>query len=162
MYLELAFEKPLSISIGNKPDKVSFAFRAAELFISKRSGKPLEDGYITSSKLPKQFPDEASYNLVVVTGSTVQFASNTAFLTQIGITICLAMSLKAMWNLMHTMQLVAYIGMLVNWPANSSMMFKSIHNAITLENLINPIFEAIIDDFEWIEQSKDGRGSILS
>ena len=67
-----------------------------------------------------------------------------------------------MWNLMHTMQLVAYIGMLVNWPANSSMMFKSIHNAITLENLINPIFEAIIDDFEWIEQSKDGRGSILS
>ena len=63
---------------------------------------------------------------------------------------------------MHTMQLVAYLGMLVSWPANSSMMFESMHNAITLDNVVNPIFEAVIDDFEWIEQYNEGSGSMLS
>ena len=81
MYLELVFEKPLSVSIGDRPDKLFIEFRASELFISAQSGKSLKDGYNTSSRLPKQFPDEGSYNFMVITGNTVQIASNTSFLS---------------------------------------------------------------------------------
>ena len=72
------------------------------------------------------------------------------------------MSLNIMWNLMHTMQVISYLGLLVNWPANTSMMLQSMHNAITLDNLINPIYDAAIDDFEWIEQSNDDSESKAS
>jgi len=72
--------------------------------------------------IPKQFPSLASYELAVVAGSSVQVAANTAFLSQFGVTICLAVSLKAMWNLMHVMQVVAYLRFAVSWPANSQMM----------------------------------------
>jgi len=52
-----------------------------------------------------------------------------------------------MWNLMHTMQLVAYLRLVAQWPANSQMMLQSMHNAITLENLINTYYDSILDDF---------------
>ena len=77
-------------------------------------------------------------------GSTVQVAANTAFLSQFGGTICLAVSLKAMWNLMHVMQLMAYLRLVVDWPANANMMLNSMHNAITLENIINSFYDSII------------------
>ena len=67
-------------------------------------------------------------------------AASTAFLSQIGVTICLAISLKAMWNLMHVMQVMAYLRLLTNHPANSEMMLKSMHNAITLEHLIDEFY----------------------
>ena len=42
-----------------------------------------------------------------------------------------------MWNLMHVMQVITYYRIMVEWPANANMMLLSMHNAITLENLIN-------------------------
>ena len=75
-------------------------------------------------------------------------ASNTAFLSQFGVTICLAVSFKAMWNLMHVMQVIAYLRLAVNWPANTSMMQNSIHNALTLENLIKYFTDKFKDEFD--------------
>ena len=46
-----------------------------------------------------------------------------------------------MWNLMHVMQVMAYLRLLVDWPANSAMMLQSMHNAITLENIINDVYK---------------------
>ena len=76
----------------------------------------------------------------MVAGSTVRVAANTAFLSQFGVTICLAVSLKAMWNLMHVMQVIAYLRYVVVWPAHTNTMLESMHNAITLENVFNGFF----------------------
>ena len=38
---------------------------------------------------------------------------------------------------MHVMQVITYYRIMVEWPANANMMLLSMHNAITLENLIN-------------------------
>ena len=103
LYLKFKFDNPLSISIGKKPDTLRLAFVEPDLFISKETGKTLAPGTVISNTIPKQFPNEASYSLAVMAGSTVQAAANTAFLSQFGVTICLAVSLKAMWNLMHVM-----------------------------------------------------------
>ena len=48
-----------------------------------------------------------------------------------------------MWNLMHVMQVMAYLRLLVDWPANANMMLLSMHNAITLENIINDLYDSI-------------------
>ena len=53
-----------------------------------------------------------------------------------------------MWNLMHVMQVIAYLRLAVNWPANTSMMQQSIHNALTLENLIKYFTDKFKDEFD--------------
>ena len=138
--LKLAFEFPLSISVGVLPDIVEISFMEPGLFVSAETGKAMRiDSRPALSAIPKQFPSEDLFELVAAAGSTVQFAANTAFLSQFGVTIFLAVSLKAMWNLMHVMQVMAYLRLVVAWPANSHMMLKSMHNAITLENIFNEI-----------------------
>ena len=69
-------------------------------------------------------------------------------MSQFGVTICLAVSLKAMWNLMHVMQVLAFLRLLVEMPANSNMMLLSMHNAITLENIMSQLYDKILPDFE--------------
>ena len=117
--LKFKFENPLSLSIGDKPDILTIEFVEPELFTSKETGKTLPPKSVITYAIPKQFPSEASYKIAVLAGSTVQAAANTAFLSQFGVTICLAVSLKAMWNLMHVMQVMAYLRLIVSWPANS-------------------------------------------
>ena len=96
-----------------------------------------------------------------MTGSTVAVAANLSFMSQFGVTICLAVSLKAMWNLMHVMQVMAFLRLLVDMPANSNMMLQSMHNAITLEEVMNSVYESVVPEFsdpeeeEYREELKD-------
>jgi len=91
------------VSIGSKADLLRIRFAEPSVFVSQQTGLSIEEGLILVKQIPKQFPSVSSYQLAVFAGSTVQVAANTAFLSQFGVTICLAVSLKAMWNLMHVM-----------------------------------------------------------
>jgi len=142
------FENPLSVSIGSKADLLRISFADSSVFVSRQTGLSLDQGLVLVKQIPKQFPSISSYEIAVVAGSTVQAAANTAFLSQFGVTICLAVSLKAMWNLMHVMQVMAYLRLLVDWPANSQMMLQSMHNAITLENIINDFYTSFQTQFD--------------
>ena len=51
-------------------------------------------------------------------GTTVEVITETSFASQIVVTILIGISLKAMWNLMNVMQILAYLRFLSNWPAN--------------------------------------------
>ena len=74
----------------------------------------------------------------------MQIAANTAFMSQFGTTICLAVSLKAMWNLMHVMQVIAYLRLLVQWTANVDAMLKAVDNAITLDNVVDYFYSLVL------------------
>ena len=161
IFLKFKFENPLSISIGDKPDILVIEFVEPQLFVSKETGKSMAPETVITQPIPKQFPSETSYEIAVIAGSTVQVAANTAFLSQFGVTICLAVSLKAMWNLMHVMQVMAYLRLVVDWPANSNMMLLSMHNAITLENIINGLYDSIIGSLsEEVIGSSDNGSSV--
>lgn len=41
--------------------------------------------------------------------------------------------------------MLAYLRLIVSWPANTQMMLQSAHNAVTLENLINPVYDSIME-----------------
>ena len=49
------------------------------------------------------------------------------------IALAMAASLKAMWNLNHVMQVVAYLRIISNNPANLALIFDSVYNAVTLK-----------------------------
>ena len=46
----------------------------------------------------------------------------------------MAVSLKAMWNLMNVMQVFAYLKFASNTPANLQLILKAIHDAVNLLN----------------------------
>ena len=69
--LKMIFDNPLSVSIGELPDRIIITFVEPELFISKETGKSLAPDKVLNHAIPKQFPSEASYSLAVMAGSTV-------------------------------------------------------------------------------------------
>ena len=111
----------------------------------------MEPDIVVQNFIPKQFPNEDAYASAVATGTSVQVVADTAFIGQFLLTIFLSVSLKSMWNLMHVMQIITYFHMVVDWPANASIMFQSLENSITLENFINDFY----DFSELIEFGKD-------
>lgn len=60
--------------------------------------------------------------------------------------MCFSLSLKAMWNLMHVMQVIVFTSHIVEWPANTLLLLESMHEAITLEELLGSIEDAIFSD----------------
>ena len=51
------------------------------------------------------------------------------------IALAMAASLKAMWNLNHVMQVVGYLRIISNNPANLALIFDSVYDAVTLKPL---------------------------
>lgn len=134
LFLQIEFEEPLRISIDSL-DTLIITFVEPEVFISKRTGKAVTDKNI-SKQVPKQFVSAKQLQLMETAADSVTYASQTVFGFQFIATIVLAASLKAMWNLMHFMQLVAYLRMLVSWPANVQMMLSAVKEAITLDETL--------------------------
>ena len=56
---------------------------------------------------------------------------------------------------MHTMQLMAYLRLMTNWPANSALMLESMYNAITLDDLVNSVYDSVLDPFKSLVDSDD-------
>ena len=69
-----------------------------------------------------------------------------AFLSNIGLTICFTVSLKAMWNLMHVMQIIVFTLYVVNWPANGEILIKAMQEAITLDDFLGTFYEQVLPD----------------
>ena len=57
--------------MGSKQDSLVVMFVEPELFISQETGIPLAPGVFISKTIPKQFPDEDSYAMAIIAGSTV-------------------------------------------------------------------------------------------
>ena len=71
----------------------------------------------------------------------------------------MALSLKAMWNLMHVMQVLAYLEMLIQWPLNAQFVLDSVYEAITLDNIM-PDYESILfgsDEDEVSEETEEAK-----
>ena len=60
--MRVDFENPLSVSIGDSVDFLHVNFIKPELFVSKDSGKALNQTEV-SKGIPKQFPSEAELSI---------------------------------------------------------------------------------------------------
>ena len=86
--------------------------------------------------------------MILGTSSAVEAATQTVGISQIVISVTMAASLKAVWNLMNVMQIVTYLKNVPNNPANVELVLKAVHNAITLEQLRDMAYEWQMDSFE--------------
>lgn len=83
--------------------------------------------------IPKQFPDKESYEVQEQMGESVFVATNISILMQVALTIVVAMTLKLLWLLLHTMQIIAFMRMTKIWPANVLKIMKFTNSAITYD-----------------------------
>ena len=147
MRLKFEFIDPLSISTGKTPDKFRATIVEPNLFISKQSGKTVKKDTEIEVEIPRQFPTEGERKIIEATGVTVEAAASTAGLSQLFISIVMAVSLKAMWNLMNVMQVFAYLRHMGIYPANLAVILESVHNAVSLEPLKDKAFEWTKDTY---------------
>ena len=135
--LKIKFEHPLSVSTGTEPDKMTIKFIEPDLFVAKATGERLDLGEQEEIEmvLPRQFPDESVFEKIGQTGLSVQVVSQAAMGFNIVLTIFLSASLKAMWNMVHVIQLIIFLPVLLEWPPNSQLFVNSLNEAVELETI---------------------------
>ena len=59
--------------------------------------------------------------------------SQVAMGANIGLTIFLSVSLKAMWNMVHVLQIIIFLPEILDYPPNTMLFINSLNEAIELE-----------------------------
>ena len=80
-------------------------------------------------------------DLLSFTESTIETTTQTLLTWQILVTIILSVSLKAMWNLLHVMQILTFSKNFTEWPALATESLTYINDAIYLEEISGKVLE---------------------
>ena len=59
-------------------------------------------------------------------------------------TLFLSVSLKAMWNMVHVLQVIIFLPELLDYPPNAKLFIDSVNEAIELEEITNQFMETVI------------------
>ena len=105
--------------------------------------------------LPRQFNDKSWFTTLDSTSNSLQVVTNLAFLSNIGLTVCFSLSLKAMWNLMHVMQVIVFTLYVVKWPANAELLIEAMREAITLEDLLDSLYAYVLPSYLFEKDQED-------
>ena len=107
------------------------------MFVSADSGDALDmgDQEAVEENIPRQFPDENLFKNLGSTAAAVQVASQAAMGFNIVLTLVLSASLKAMWNMVHVIQLIIFLPNVLEWPPNAQLFIDSLSEAVEMETL---------------------------
>ena len=83
--------------------------------------------------LPRQFPDANLFKNMGDAGESVKLVSQAAMGANVALTIFLSVSLKAMWNMVHVLQVIIFLPTLLDFPPNTQIFINSLNEAIELE-----------------------------
>ena len=89
---------------------------------------------------------------------SVEITLQAGIMTQIVVTLILAASLKAMWNLLNVVQVLAYMRFYARWPAFMGTIFLWMDNAVTLKPVSDSIFDYGKSKFEIANQTLSDEG----
>ena len=79
--------------------------------------------------------------------------ANTAGPAILIVSLVLYISLKSMWNLLNVVQVVIYLRLISDWPANSMKIMKALHNANTLQPYLDK-FNKFTEKYREVEQEE--------
>ena len=113
------FDSPLSVSVGETQDVVIGTIVNESFFASQNSGMGIKKGTPIEILLPKLLSNDE----FGAAGEAIEAASRTIVITQICVTVVMAVSLKQMWNFMNVVQVLAYIRFFAAWPAFMILVF---------------------------------------
>ena len=99
----------------------------------------MEEGFTIDTEIPRQFSSTEEYITIQDTAIVVETVSQTAGIGNLVISLALTVSLKAMWNLQNVFQIVSYLRIISNNPANLQLILVSIYDSITLKPIMKPL-----------------------
>ena len=146
---KIDFENPLSVSQGRQSDIVHVYFPEPDMFIAKKTGLALslgeeeEDDQIEMD-LPRQFPDSNLFKDMGDAGNSVKLVSQAAMGANVALTVFLSVSLKAMWNMVHVLQVIIFLPELLDFPPNTQLFINSLNEAIELEQFKEFVYELVL------------------
>jgi len=70
-------------------------------------------------ELPRQFPDASVFENLGSAAQTAQLVSQAAMGANVVLTLFLSVSLKAMWNMVHVLQVIIFLPELLEYPPNA-------------------------------------------
>ena len=76
------------------------------------------------------------------------------------ITLVLSVSLKAMWNMVHVLQIIIFLPILLEWPANAQLIVDSLEEAAELKKMTKDVYDAMLpeDISELLTEEEDLQG----
>ena len=108
--------------------------------------------------LPRQFPDADTFKSLADASEAATLVSQTAMIANIVLTVFLSVSLKAMWNMVHVLQVIVFLPTLIEFPPNAQLFIDSVNEAIELEQVTDSLYGLLLPDEveELIEKKKKG------
>ena len=108
----------------------------------------MEEGFTIDTEIPRQFSSAEEYITIQDAAIVVETVSQTAGIGNLVISLALTVSLKAMWNLQNVFQIVSYLRIISNNPANLQLILVSIYDSITLRPIMQPMLQYGQNKFE--------------
>mmetsp|Transcript_22160 Transcript_22160/g.27242 ORF Transcript_22160/g.27242 Transcript_22160/m.27242 type:complete len:82 (-) Transcript_22160:1236-1481(-) len=71
------------------------------------------------------------------------------------LTLLLSISLRAMWNLVHVLQVIVFLPKLLDYPPNAQLFVDSIEEAVELENFTQDVYEKTLPEDVLVFLEKD-------
>ena len=130
MKVKFDFENPLEVSSGDTPDRMVSKFTDPRLLVDPVTGMYVQTpGMIT--KLPKMLLSDNATEVLGASCFLVASATNTLIVVLVILAFSLVAMTKSIWQFINTIQLLAYMRWMVEWPANADMAYECLDYAVS-------------------------------
>ena len=151
--MDCVFNNPSSISKGYKPDILQVSFLNTSIFVDAETGLEPDSPADLLQVLPRQFTNKTHANILEGVASVVVGLLTWVVVIQILISLVLATSLKFLWDLWNTIQVIAYMRLLCSWPANSDLVLTYLDDAVFLRQFQTLAKQIGQDSFAAVSQT---------
>jgi len=128
--IKFEFDNPLYVSIGETPDRIVAQFTDPRLLIDPETGMFVQTpGMI--SELPRMLLSDDATEVLGASCFLVASATNTFIVVLILIAFSLVAMTKSIWQFVNTIQILAYMRWMVEWPANADLGFKCLEYTVS-------------------------------
>ena len=136
---KINFENPYMVSTGQHNDILVCEIKDDPFFSRVDEPVNVKPGTQVKYTLPQMLNDDFIENVAQAIHDAVSSAAQALVISNIFITILIVVSLKAMWTLLNTMQVLTYLQFFAPWPGIVDETMSKIFDAITLKPFIEPV-----------------------
>ena len=130
MKIKFDFENPLYVSTGEKPDRIISQFTDPRLLMDPNTGMFVQTpGMIT--ELPRMLLSDDATEILGASCFLVASATNTMIVVMVLIAFSLVAMTKSIWQFINTIQVLAYMRWMVEWPANADLGYQCLDYAVS-------------------------------
>lgn len=118
------------MSTGEAPDRIISQFTDPRLLMDPQTGMFVQTpGMIT--ELPRMLLSDDATEILGASCFLVASATNTMIVVMVLIAFSLVAMTKSIWQFINTIQLLAYMRWMVEWPANAELGYQCLDYSVS-------------------------------